>query len=182
MNLFFRLIYLLIKNLTVGKKIGYLDTAVLTFRVWITDQDAFQHMNNSRYMSVADLAVIDLIMRTGVAKPMRAKGITPLLVYKSCAYHRPLKFPQKYEIHSRFTSWDGQYIFFEHKFMRRGKLMARGMSVGRLVGKRGERPTVQEAVEMLGWENVPESPPLSEEERRVLDGLRAERERIRSSG
>ncbi|MEM1106785.1 MAG: acyl-CoA thioesterase [Pseudomonadota bacterium] len=175
MNLFFRLLYLVIKNLTVAKPLGYLDLATLKFRVWITDQDAFQHMNNSRYMSIADLAVIDLVMRTGVAKPMRRKGITPVLVYKSCAYHRIMKFPQAYRVESRFSAWDGPYVFFSHRFLREDTLIAEGMSVGRLIGRKGERPTVQEAVELLGWENVPESPPLSDEEARVLAQLKAGR-------
>ncbi|MEO0956708.1 MAG: acyl-CoA thioesterase [Pseudomonadota bacterium] len=171
MNLFFRLLFLLIKNLTVAKRIDYLEPATLKFSVWITDQDAFQHMNNSRYMSIVDLAVIDLIMRTGVGKHMRKKGITPVFVYKNCIYHRMLRFPQAYEVRSRFAAWDGPYVFFEHLFFRKGKLIAESTSVGRLVGKKGEKPTVQEAIGLLGWENVPESPPLNDEQKRVLDKI-----------
>ena len=175
MNLFFRLLALLIRNLTVARPIGYLDTATLRFRVWITDQDAFQHMNNSRYLSIVDLSVIDLMMRTGVSKPMRKQGIMPVIVYKNCIYHRMLSFPQSYEVASRFAAWDGPYVFFEHHFLRNGKLMAESITVGRLVGRKGERPTVQEAVELLGWEDVPQSPPLTDEQQRILDQIIAAR-------
>lgn len=175
MNLFFRLIILIIRNLTVAKPIDYLEQATLKFKVWITDQDAFQHMNNAVYMSIADLAVIDLLMRTGVAKNMRKNGISPVVVFKSCTYLKMLKFPQAYEVKSRFTAWDGSYIFFEHLFQRNGKLHARAVTVGRLVGRRGKHPSVQEAMEQLGWENVPESPPLTEDEQRLLASIRAER-------
>lgn len=181
MNLFFRLVALLIRNLTVAKSIGYLDTATLRFSVWITDQDAFQHMNNSRYVSIADLAVIDLMMRTGVSKPMRAKGITPVIVYKNCIYHRMLRFPQSYEVKSRFAAWEGPYVFFEHLFMREGKLMAESITVGRLVGRKGERPTVQEAVELLGWENVPQSPPLNDEQQKILNQVLSARNAAKKS-
>ena len=166
MNLFFRLIFLLARNLIAGRTIDYLDTRTLRFRVWITDQDAFQHMNNSRYMSIMDLAVIDLVMRTGVATGMRKHRLTPVVVYKDIALYRMLKFPQAYQVISRFVAWDGPYIFFEHRFERNGRLHARGVTIGRLVGRSGERPTVQQAIEQLGWQNVPKSPPMPE------DGLR----------
>lgn len=181
MNLFFRLIALLLRNLISGKRIGYLDAARLRFRVWITDQDAFQHMNNSRYYSIADLAVIDLIMRTGVGAPMRKRGIMPIIVYKSCHFYKMLKFPQSYTVTSRFSSWEGPYVFFEHLFEREGQLHARAISVGRLVGRRGEKPTVQEAISLLGWEDVPESPPLNREERQILDEILAQRASIRAA-
>lgn len=102
---------------------------------------------------------------------MRKKGITPVFVYKNCIYHRMLRFPQAYEVRSRFAAWDGPYVFFEHLFFRKGKLIAESTSVGRLVGKKGEKPTVQEAIGLLGWENVPESPPLNDEQKRVLDKI-----------
>lgn len=182
MNLFFRLILLLIRNMTVAKPIGYLDVARLNYRVWITDQDAFQHMNNAVYMSIADLAVIDLLMRTGVVKNMRKNGIMPVVVYKSCSYLRMLKFPQAYEVKSRFTAWDGSYIFFEHRFERGGELYAKAVTVGRLASRRGKNPSVQEAMEQLGWENVPESPPLTEDELRLLATIRADRAARKAKG
>ncbi|MEM9738848.1 MAG: acyl-CoA thioesterase [Pseudomonadota bacterium] len=175
MNLFFRLFRTILWDLIGRKSIGYLDKSTLKFRVWITDQDAFQHMNNARYMSITDLSVIDLIIRTGVGAPMRKKGIIPVIVYKNCTYHRMLKFPQTYEVQSRFAAWDGPYVFFEHLFIRKGKLVSESISVGRLVGRKGEKPTVQEAIELLGWEDVPESPPLTDEQRRVLDKILAAR-------
>ena len=181
MNLFFRLVVLIIRNLTIAKRLDYLEQATLRFRVWITDQDAFQHMNNAVYMSIADLAVIDLLMRTGVAKNMRKEGILPVVVHKSCTYLKMLKFPQAYEVRSRFTAWDGSYIFFEHLFVRNEQICARAVTVGRLAGRRGKHPSVQEAMERLGWENVPESPPLTEDESRLLETIRAQRAAAKSS-
>lgn len=175
MNLFFRLIFLILRNITVSRPVGYLDPATLSFRVWITDQDAFQHMNNSRYMSIMDLAVIDLVMRTGVATGMRKHGLTPVVVYKNISIYRMLKFPQAYDVISRFAAWDGPYVCFEHRFERNGKLHAEGYTIGRLVGRHGERPTVQQAIERLGWENVPESPPVPDHCRREIDRLEAAR-------
>jgi hypothetical protein len=55
------------------------------------------------------------------------------------------------------------------------------VTVGRLVGRRGKHPTVQEAMETLGWENVPESPPLTEDEQRLLAAIRAERAATKSA-
>ena len=178
MNLFFRLLLLLIRDRFFVGPIGYLETATLRHRVWITDQDAFMHMNNTRYMSIADLAVIDLTIRTGVFRAMRKAGLTPVVVYKDIGIHRPLKFPQDYEVQSRICGWNGPYVFFEHSFLRKGKLHAEAVTIGRIIGKRGERPTAQEMIETLGLDSLPESPPVSKrllaevsrlEERRTHD-------------
>ncbi len=171
MNLFFRLLRTIIWNLIKREKAGYLDETVLRFRVWITDQDAFQHMNNSRYLSIADLSVIDTLMKTRQAYSMRRHGVIPVVVYKHVSLFRMLKFPQAYEVRTRITGWHGHYTFFQHDFMRRGKLHAQAMTVGRLVSTRGKNPTVEEAIVQLGWENVPESPPITDEQRRIVETL-----------
>jgi len=176
MNLFIRLLRTIIANLIFRKKVGYLDETVLKFRVWITDQDAFQHMNNSRYLSIADLSVIDTLLKTRQAYSMRREGIIPVVVYKHVSLFRMLKFPQCYEVRTQITGWEGNYTFFQHDFVRRGKLYARAMTVGRLVRTGGRNPTVEEAAEICGWKDVPLSPPITDEQRRIIDNLEAARQ------
>lgn len=181
MNLFFRLIFLIARNLVIRRPLGYLEEARLKFRVWITDQDAFQHMNNSRYISIADLAVIDLVMRTGVAAGMRRAGLAPVVVHRRISFYRMLRFPQAYEVVSRFTGWSGPYVAFRHDFVRDGELHAECVTIGRLVGRKGERPTVQEAIEDLGWKDVPRSPELPAPVRQQIDELERERSHRRKA-
>ena len=160
MNLFFRLIALLIRNSLWGKKLNYMDEAVLKFRVWITDQDAFMHMNNSRYNSICDLAGLDLMTRTGVLGPMRKQGYAPVIVYRGVTLHRMLKFPDAYEVGTKFIGWTGPYMCFQHAFRKGSKLYAEAISIGRAVGQGTDKPTIQALIERLGLDDAPESPPL----------------------
>ena len=54
MNLYFRLLMLLIK-LIRKPRLGLLDTSVLILRVLPNDLDMNMHMNNGRYLSIMDL-------------------------------------------------------------------------------------------------------------------------------
>ena len=149
MNLFLRLITLLIRTRLDGRKIGFFDESRLKYRVWITDQDAFQHMNNGRYLSITDLSVIDFLIRTGVYSGMRKRGWIPVVVHKEIAIHSILKFPQAYEVVSFLEGWTDKYICIRHKFMREGILTADSLSIGRVRGQRGSNPDVQELIDTL---------------------------------
>ncbi len=183
MNLFFRLVALLIRNALNRVRIGYLDEAVLNFRVWITDQDAFLHMNNSRYNSICDLAGLDLMTKTGVLGPMRKAGYLPVIVYRGVTLHRMLRFPDAYSVHSRIIGWDGPYVCFRHDFRRRGALCAEAVSIGRLVGKGDDKPDVPTVLAKLGLPQPPDMPALTAFCRTKIDeieSVRAERAAARA--
>jgi len=181
MNLFFRLIALVIRDAFFASRIGYLDPATLSFRVWITDQDAFQHMNNSRYMSIADLAVVDLLMRTGFAKSLRQNGFTPVVVHKDLSVFKMLKFPQRYEVTSRIVGWQGPYVCFQHDFYRNGRRHAASMTIGRMVGRNGEKPRVDALAERLGWGEIPSEDSLPDAYAARIRLLEAARQAARAA-
>ncbi len=175
MNLFLRLLILLIRNRLSGRAVGYLEPTVLKYRVWITDQDAFRHMNNGRYLSITDLSVIDHLMRSGILGHVRKAGMMPVVVYKDITIHKMLRFPQRYEVHTRLLGWTGHYACYEHNFMADGRLAARSIAIGRIVGGRGVRPTLQELIGQFALDDVPESPPLPDECLEPIARLESER-------
>jgi len=184
MNLFFRLIALLIRNAISRERIDYLDTAVLRFRVWITDQDAFMHMNNSRYNSICDLSGIDLMTKIGVLGPMRKAGYAPVIVYRGVTLHRMLKFPEAYDVRTRVSGWTGAYVCFAHDFYRGDRLCAEAVSIGRAVGKGADKPTIQGILEKLGLDDAPRSPDLTafcKTKIEELEAARAERRALRKA-
>ena len=178
MNLFLRLIALLIRNRFFKGPVGYLEPTRLKYRVWITDQDAFQHMNNGRYLSITDLSVIDHLMRSGILGHVRRAGMMPVVVYKDIAIYKMLRFPQKYEVETHLLGWTGPYACYRHRFLQDGRLCAESRAIGRIVGgKKGERPTMEGLKARFGLDDVPESPPLPEPYLQAIERLETERAR-----
>lgn len=73
MNLYLRLLWTWLRAL--GKapiRIG--DTIELQLRVWPNDLDINGHMNNGRYMTIIDLALIEYFTRAGFLKLALRKG------------------------------------------------------------------------------------------------------------
>ena len=175
MNLFFRLLTLLLMRRLRPRRISYLDEAVRAHRVWLTDQDAFMHMNNSRYNSLCDLSSLDLMMRAGLLGPLRKAGLAPVIVYRGITIHRMLKFPDAYEVGTRIVAWTGAYICFRHEFRRGNRLCAEGYSLGRAVGEREDKPDVQTLIARLDLKDTPESPPVPEICRLQIDLIEAAR-------
>lgn len=66
MNLWFRLLITLLLSL-LRKRAGLFETTVTRFRVLPNDLDFNGHMNNGRYMTLADLGRLDFVVRTGSA-------------------------------------------------------------------------------------------------------------------
>lgn len=180
MNLFFRLVILFIRTRFQRGQTGFFDTHVLGFRVWLTDQDMFQHMNNGRYLSIMDLALVHWMLRTGTWKGIRDNGWMPLAAYKDVSYVRMMKFPQAYTVETTLVGWQDSYIILKHDFVSRGKLIAATTTIGRLASDKGDKPTIERVIESLGIDGLT-SPDMSEAYRRRLDLLESERERGRKT-
>lgn len=181
MNLFLRLMILLVTNRFFRGGVGYLEPTRLKYRVWITDQDAFQHMNNGRYLSITDLSVIDHLMRSGILKPVRKAGMMPVVVYKDITIHKMLRFPQKYEVETQLLGWTGPYACYRHRFLQGDRLCAESRAIGRIVGSRGERPSLQELIDEFSLTDVPRSPALPAEYSDAIERLEEQRRRIKQT-
>ncbi|MEM6535493.1 MAG: acyl-CoA thioesterase, partial [Pseudomonadota bacterium] len=124
MNLFFRLLRIFLSSLFAGKHVGLLTQTTLNFRVWITDQDMFMHMTNSRYLSFGDLGTINYILRTGSWTQLRKRGWFPVICGQTMIISRMMAFPQKFELRSRVTGWDDAYVGLLHEFYSKGRKTA----------------------------------------------------------
>jgi len=136
MNLYFRLLYLLLKSWR-STRLQPLDTSIINMRVWINDLDLNRHMNNGRFLTIMDLGRMDLLKRTGTLKMAVANRWMPIVGTASMEFLRPLKFAQQYELHSRISSWDDKWFYLEQIFYSRDKIIAVGKIKGLLRGKSG---------------------------------------------
>lgn len=117
MNLWFRLIWMLI-TVRWRKPASLFDTTTLSMRVWLNDLDANGHMNNGRYLTLADIGRIDYVLRTGSVKVAFARRARPIVGDVLAKFRRDLKPFERFEIQTRLLGWEGKWIFIEHRFVR----------------------------------------------------------------
>lgn len=143
-------------------RLGIDETGVLHGRVWPTDLDFNVHVNNGRYLTMADLGRIDWFLRTGMLRAGLKNGWRPIIATGCVRFSRPLKPWQRYSLHSNLIGWDQKWAFMEHRFMaanRAGeqKLFASVVIKGAFQGRDGV-VMPQQLMQAMGVELA--SPPV----------------------
>ncbi len=137
MNLWLRLIWLL---LTASRRppLTLPDAAsVLLFRVWPHDLDLSLHMNNGRYLTLMDLGRLDIMLGSGLWRAVLRHKWTPIASAITIRYRRELRPFQKFRLETRLISWDATLVVMEQTFIveggpRDGQTAARALFKGGL--------------------------------------------------
>ena len=95
----------------------------IRLRVWPNDLDINRHVNNGRYLTLADLARMDWFLRTGVFAAARQHQAFPVIGDAIAKFRRDLKAFEAFEIHTRLLGWDRKWGFIEHRFVRHGRVV-----------------------------------------------------------
>src|SRR5262245_8664317 len=115
-------------------RIGVHDATTVRMRVWPNDLDLNLHVNNGRYLALADIARLDWFVRTGALAIARRERAMPVVGDAIAKFRRDLKLFQKFEVHTRVLGWDQRWGFLEHRFVRGGRVLGvvgvRGMFKG----------------------------------------------------
>ena len=132
MNLWLRLLRVVIFR--DRRRVGLLESTRVRLRVWPNDLDFNRHVNNGRYLSLADLGRIDWFLRTGLLQLALRRRALPVIGDAIAKFRRDLRVFQAFEIHSRILGWDERWGFLEHRFIRNGRVLGvvavRGMFRG----------------------------------------------------
>ena len=159
MNLLLRLLWLF----TFGRfraAVSPLGPCRTPFRVWPTDLDLLRHVNNGVYLSIMDLARVDLMMRSRMSGAIRARGWYPVVVAETIQFRRSLNLFEAFEIETRVLGWDEKAIVLEQQFFRRQEAVAHALVRARFLAKRGGAVSPRELVAVMG---LPEqAPPMSD--------------------
>ena len=120
MNFWFRtlLVFLFAHN---RPRANVIEKLRLPLRVWPTDMDVSFHMNNGRYLTVADLGRWDMMIRIGFVKKMRKKGWHPVVGASKTWHRRSLQPFQKFELTTQLLFWDEKWTYIEHRYEGVGK-------------------------------------------------------------
>lgn len=155
MNLFVRLLWLKL----VGRfrpRSGLLGPVRTPFRVLPTDLDVLRHVNNGVYLSLLDVARMDLLERARLTRPMKRRGWFPVVTGESIGFRRPLTLFQRFEVVTRVVGWDRVSFYLHQQFVRGDHVIASALVVGRFLSADGSVPTS----DVAALAGVEESPPL----------------------
>ncbi len=101
-----------------GPRVDLLATTRITLRVWPNDLDINFHVNNGRYLALADISRMHWFVSTGVLTIARQQNSFPVVGDAIAKFRRELKAFQTFEIHTRLVGWDHKWGFLEHRFVR----------------------------------------------------------------
>jgi acyl-CoA thioesterase FadM len=114
--------------------VDLLTTTKVSLRVWPNDLDVNLHVNNGRYLALADIGRMHWFVRTGALGAARRQKAFPVVGDAIAKFRRDLKVFQHFQIHTRLLGWDGKWGFIEHRFVRNGRVIGvvavRGASKG----------------------------------------------------
>lgn len=140
-------------------RVGLLDTTTIALRVWPNDLDPNIHVNNGRYLTLADLGRMHWFFRAGLYNVARKQKALPVVGDAIAKFRRELRAFEKFTIDSRLIGWDRKWGFLEHRFKRHGRVL--GVVAIRGIFKGPEGP-VEPAVFLAELARDQVSPPLPE--------------------
>lgn len=167
MNLWLRLLRIVVSGLLgAGLRLPG-DTSKVSFRVWLHDLDPMRHMNNGRYLTIMDLGRVDLMVRSGLGRVAWAKGWSPIASAVVIRYRREMRLWQKFRLETRIVWWDDTVSIIEQTFVldggrHDGQIAARALFKGGIYD-RGERRFVPVARLMQELAIDVAVPPLTQE-------------------
>jgi acyl-CoA thioesterase FadM len=116
-------LFRIILTLFGSKRIDLLAPTRIRLRVWPNDLDANMHVNNGRYLSLADIGRMHWFVRAGLMTVARQQKAFPVVGDAIAKFRRELKVFQSFEIETRMVGWDHKWGFLEHRFIRDGRVL-----------------------------------------------------------
>lgn len=89
----------------------------LAFRCLPTDIDSNMHLNNARYMMLADVGRIDIFARSGLIALARKNKWAPMMGGLQAVYVREIKLWKKFEVVSTVETWEDTQVIGRHRFV-----------------------------------------------------------------
>ncbi|RWB78951.1 MAG: thioesterase [Mesorhizobium sp.] len=140
----------------------------LAFRCLPIDIDFNLHLNNARYMMLADLGRIDIFLRIGLIALARKNGWAPMIGGLQVAYVREIRLWRRFEVVSSIETWEGTSVIGRHRFVLDGdETAALILTIGGVYDRSSRRfLDIDEVVAALG--RAARSRPPTETERAFM--------------
>ncbi|PJL17742.1 Mesenchymal stem cell protein DSCD75 [Stenotrophomonas maltophilia] len=163
MNLWFRLLHLLLCSLFRPKLEAPFGVSRLQFRVLPNDLDSNLHMTNGRYWNIFDLGRLDLILRMGLGKVALREKWAPIVGAGTIQFRRELKPFQRFTLETRLVGWVGTRGIMEQRVLigAEQKTATRALLITGIYDRRARQfvgmPQMMESIGVV----APPSPALS---------------------
>ena len=118
MNLWLRLLVLILGTPLRTRLSGPLAVSRLSFRVWPHDLDTSAHLNNGRYWTLMDLGRFDLILRTGLWRAVLRHRWVPVVSAAAIRFRRELRAFERFGLDTRLMAWTETHLVIEHRVSR----------------------------------------------------------------
>ena len=147
------------------------ETVELDLHVWPNDLDLNGHMNNGRYLTLVDLALATVFIRSGFARLCFKRGWRPMGGGSVVYFRRALTVFQRYTLRFTVVAWDEFWNYCRFEFVRDGQLCATGFVKGAAAARGGGLVRNADIYRALG--HAESSPPFPEDLRAWIgaDGL-----------
>lgn len=143
MNLYLRLIVAIIRGY-FKPTMSLSDTLQREMRVLPNDIDINGHLNNGRSMTILDLFMLELCLRSRILMPAIRKGWKPMLGGNVVTYRRQLSVLEKYQAKFRIYCLDEKWTYFQYALVNSaGDTVVAGYSKGAWVGRKGLVPNAE---------------------------------------
>jgi acyl-CoA thioesterase FadM len=110
-------------SLIFASKVDLLATTRVSLLVWPNDLDVNLHVNNGRYLALADIGRMHWFVLSGALGAARRHSAFPVVGDAIAKFRRDLKAFQRFEIHTRLLGWDRKWGFIEHRFVRENRVI-----------------------------------------------------------
>ncbi|MCS5712128.1 thioesterase family protein [Candidatus Berkiella aquae] len=138
MNLYLRLLWLLIRLPWLPKQADPLAASVLNMRVMPNDLDIYLHVNNGRYLTLMDLGRLHLMAVMGLLKPIQKSGFAPLLGSVKVHFIRSLRVFEKFKQTTQVIYWDEKWFYIEQKIFKGEELYVTALMKILFISKEGK--------------------------------------------
>lgn len=151
---------------TTGRRGPYRfgDESRLSFRCLPSDIDRNIHLNNARYMMLADVGRIDIFLRSGFFRLCRERGWTPMMGGLQAAYVHEIRLWKRFEIVTTIETWNDTQMIGRHRFLLEdGRTAAIVLTTVGAYDLKGRRfMPVGDVFGMLGHRDTPRAPDATE--------------------
>ncbi|MDX9669116.1 MULTISPECIES: thioesterase family protein [unclassified Pseudomonas] len=164
MNLFFRLFIMSLAGAVMRwrKPANFRSATTIKFTAAPLDIDLNMHINNGRFLSLADLGRLHFLWSVGTLGGILKNGWMPLVGNVDIEYRKSIKLFQRFEVKTELLYWDEKWFYFQHVFMLGSKVSAvanvKALLIDRsrktveparifaLIGECPERPAVPDSI------------------------------------
>ncbi|QEL23138.1 thioesterase [Bosea sp. F3-2] len=121
MNLWFRLIWLLLTTRFRPRLDLPGEASLLPFRVWFHDLDTSLHMNNGRYWALMDLGRLDLMLRSGLWRAVLRHRWLPVVNAGTIRFRREMRLFRPFRVETKILCWSENWLVMQHRMLMRGR-------------------------------------------------------------